>query len=188
MVRWDPRRLYAKIFPDPVERDAFLAQICTMAWHGEIDRGRSFADAVAELSARHPDHAPAIGAWRSRWTEMFSGPIAETEAVIEDLHSRGVPLYALTNMSEEAWPGVRAMSPAFERFRDVVISGRERTIKPERRIFEIACARAGLEPADFVFIDDSLVNIEAADRLGFHTHHFVDPAALRPDLERQGLL
>jgi len=188
IVRWDPRTLYSKIFPDPAERDRFLAEVCTMAWHGETDRGMPFADNIALLSKQYPEHAEAIAAWWARWPEMFSGAITETEAVIEALYAKGVPLYGLSNMSEEAWPGVRAMSPCFARLRDVVISGAEKTIKPEARIYEIACARAGLAPSDFVFIDDSLPNIRAAEALGFHGHHFTDPAALRPALERHGLL
>jgi hypothetical protein len=31
IVRWDPRALYPKIFPDPAERDRFLAEVCTQA-------------------------------------------------------------------------------------------------------------------------------------------------------------
>ena len=188
VVRWDPRVLYSKIFPDPGERDRFLAEVCTIAWHGETDRGMSFADNIRLLSQKHPEHAAAIAAWWDRWPEMFSGNITETESVIEDLHARGVPMFGLSNMSTEAWPGVRAMSPAFARFRDTVISGAEGTIKPEPRIYEIACERAGLIPQDFLFVDDNAPNIAAAKAMGFHVHHFTDPAALRPDLERYGLL
>jgi len=61
-------------------------------------------------------------------------------------------------------------------------------IKPEARIYEIALARVGLEPADLLFVDDSLANVEAARALGFHAHHFTDPAALRPMIEKHGLL
>jgi HAD superfamily hydrolase (TIGR01509 family) len=188
VVRWSPSTLYSKIFPDAAERDRFLAEVCTMAWHGETDRGLTFADNIARLSAERPEHAQAIAAWWDRWPEMFSGAIPETEAAIEALHARGVPLYALTNMSTEAWPGVQAMSPVFSRFIDAVVSAQEGVIKPEARIYAIACERAGLQPRDFLFVDDSAPNIEVARTLGFHVHHFADPAALRPDLERHGLL
>ena len=43
VVRWDPRTLYAKIFPDPAECDWFLTQVCTMAWHTAHDAGASVA-------------------------------------------------------------------------------------------------------------------------------------------------
>ena len=188
IVRWDPRTLYSKIFPDPAELDFFLSEVCTSAWHVQVDAGRSFADNIGELTPRFPQYAAAIEAWWGRWPEMFSGTFPETEAAIEALHHKGVPLYALTNMSSEAWPVVQAMSPIFARFRDTVVSGVERTTKPGRRIFDIVCERSGLAPADFLFVDDHWPNIEPAAGFGFHVHFFQDPKALRPDLERYGLL
>jgi HAD superfamily hydrolase (TIGR01509 family) len=188
IVRWDPRTLYSKIFPDPVERDRFLAEVCTMAWHGPTDCGVSFADNCAALSARFPEHEAAIWAWKHRWDEMFSGPIAETEAAIEALQARGVPQYALSNMSHETEDATFAMSPAFARLDGRIISGREGVMKPDPAIFHLTCERFGLAPAEALFVDDSARNVDVARTLGFHTHHFTDPAALRPALEGFGLL
>lgn len=188
IVRWSPRTLFAKIFEEPAELDGFLSHVCTMDWHGETDRGLSFADNIARLSALHPHYASQIAAWWDRWPEMFSGSIAETEAVIEALATRGVPQFGLTNMSSEAWPGVQAMSPVFRHFQDVVVSAEEGVIKPDPRIYEIALLRTGLRPEDLLFVDDSPANIAAAGALGFHTHLFQDPADLQPMIQAYGLL
>jgi 2-haloacid dehalogenase/putative hydrolase of the HAD superfamily len=188
IVRWDPRTLYAKIFKEPADLDRFLSHVGTLDWHAATDRGVTFADNIAALSARHPHHTEHIAAWWDRWPEMFSGTIPQTESVIEDLAARGVPQFGLTNMSSETWPGVKAMSPAFRHFRDTVVSGDERVIKPDPRIFEIVLARTGLAAGDLLFVDDSAANITAAAAMGFHTHHFTDPATLRPAIERFGLL
>src|SRR3954470_9600834 len=160
IVRWDPRTLYAKIFKEPADLDRFLSHVGTLDWHAATDRGVTFADNIAALSAEHPHHAEPIAAWWDRWPEMFSGTISETESVIEDLAERGVPQFALTNMSSESWPCVQAMSPAFRHFRDAVVSAEERVIKPDPRIYEIVLERTGLEPADLLFVDDSAANIE----------------------------
>ena len=188
IVDWDPRRLYRKVFPDPAEADAFLREVCTMAWHTEHDRGRTFARGAELLIAEHPRHAEAIRAWRGRWSEMFGGAIAQTEAVMRDLHARGVPIHGLTNMSPEVWPEVQAMSDVFALFDTVVVSGDEGLIKPDPAIFRLACARTALAPADMVFVDDNADNIAAAEALGFPVVRFGDPAALRPALEGFGLL
>jgi 2-haloacid dehalogenase/putative hydrolase of the HAD superfamily len=188
MVSWNPRTLYSKLIPDPAELDRFLAEVCPMSWHAQTDVGRTFADNIAERIAVYPDHEALIRAWWDRWPEMFSGAIPETEAVIEDLYSRGVPMHGLTNMSIESWPMVQAMSPAFRRLDIVVVSAEERLMKPDPAIFTVVCDRTGLAPSDMLFVDDSLPNIETAARLGFHVHHFTDPAAFRPQLEAFGLL
>lgn len=188
IVRWDPRTLYSKIFPDPSERDRFLSTVCTMDWHVRHDLGVTFADNRAPLIERFPEHAAHIEAWDDRWWEMFSGAIAETEAAIEALAARGVPQFGLSNMSHEVIEGVKAMSPVFQHLEGVVISAELGLLKPDPGIYNVACARFGRPAGDFLFVDDSGANIEAARALGFDTHHFTDPAALRPALEARGLL
>jgi 2-haloacid dehalogenase/putative hydrolase of the HAD superfamily len=188
IVRWDPRTLYAKIFPDPAERDWFLANVCTLEWHTLHDAGVTFAENRARLIARFPEHAEAIRAWELRWLEMFSGAIAETEAAIEALAARGVPLFGLSNISVEMEACVTAMSPAFAQLQDSVISGREGVVKPDPRIFEILCQRTGMAPGELFFIDDSARNIDAARAFGLDALLFDDPAALWPALEARGLL
>lgn len=188
IVRWDPRTLYSKIFPEPAERDRFLSDVCTMAWHIEHDRGRPMAEGVAEKIAQFPEHAEAIAAWQDRWFEMIDGTIPQTVEAIEALHLRAVPLYGLTNMSAETLAGTLVLSPAFQRLRDIVVSGVEGVIKPDPRIYLIACERAGLAPSDFLFIDDSAANVRGARGLGMDAYLFDDPEALRPALEARGLL
>jgi 2-haloacid dehalogenase len=53
LVRWDPRHLYRKLIAEEAAREDFLARICSPAWNLEMDRGRPFAEGVAEL-VRHP--------------------------------------------------------------------------------------------------------------------------------------
>ncbi|WP_367576005.1 HAD family hydrolase [Phenylobacterium montanum] len=188
IVRWDPRTLYSKIFPDSAERERFLAEVCTPAWHIEHDRGRPMAEGVALLAAQFPEHAETIAAWNDRWWEMFSGPVAETTGAIEALAARGVPQFGLTNMSVETAPGTFAMDPAFRHLAVIVVSGEHGLIKPDPRLFALALERIGRPAESLLFVDDSAANIESAAAMGFATHHFADPAALRPALEAHGLL
>ena len=188
IVRWNPRTLYQDFFKEPAECDRFLLHVCTMEWHVAHDLGVTFAENRAPLLARFPQYAEAIHAWETRWWDMFSGPIPETEAAIEALHAAGVPQYGLSNMSHEVFDGITAMSPAFQRLGGIVISAEIAVIKPDPRLYRLACERFGLEPSDVLFVDDSAFNIAGARNLGFDTHHFTDPAALRPALEARGLL
>ena len=188
IVRWDPARLYKSYFSDPAECDRFLGEVCTMAWHTEHDRGVSMADNAIPLIAQYPHYREAIEAWNTRWDDMFDGCIDQTVAAIEALHQRGVPLFALTNMPSEKAAGVFAMSPAFDRFRDIIISGDEGLVKPDPEIFALTCRRCGMAPQQLLFVDDNLANIEAAKALGFVTHRFADPDALWPDLVANGLV
>ena len=188
IVRWNPRTLYDKVFKEPAETDRFLSHVCTMAWHVAHDLGVTFADNRAPLLARFPEYAEQIHAWETRWWEMFSGPIPETEAAIEALHAAGVPQFGVTNMSHETFPGTIAMSPAFGRLQDYVVSAHDGVLKPDPAFYALACERFGLSPGEVLFFDDSAANIASARDFGFDTHHFTDSAAVRAALEARGLL
>jgi len=188
IVRWNPRTLYDKFFKEPAEADRFLSHVCTMEWHVAHDLGVTFADNRAPLLERFPEYSDAIHAWETRWWDMFSGAIPETEAAIEALHAAGVPQYGVTNMSHETFPGTIAMSPAFTRLRDYVVSARDGVLKPDPAFYALASERFGLEPSQVLFFDDSEWNVRAAQAFGFDVHHFTDPAGVRPALEARGLL
>lgn len=191
LIDWDPRYLYRSLFPgDEAAMERFLAEICTPAWNLELDRGRAFAEAVAELATRHPDHRPAIEAYHTRWLEMVAGPIPGTVAILEELHARGTSLWALTNWSAETFALVRS-DPAYaflDHFQRIFVSGELRLVKPDPAIFAHVLDAIGAEPGSCLFIDDSPHNVAAARKLGIRVHHFVGPEPLRQDLARQGLL
>ena len=54
-------------------------------------------------------------------------------------------------------------------FEGIIISGNEKIIKPDPEIYKIAIKRFKLEPKNSLFIDDKLINISAAEKLGFKT-------------------
>lgn len=56
----------------------------------------------------------------------------------------------------------------------VVDSSEVGVIKPESKIFEIAAERAGVPPEEILLIDDSRVNVMAAEKQGWHVLWFDD--------------
>lgn len=190
LIDWDPRRLYRKLFKSEAVMEVFLATVCTPAWNLELDRGRPFAEAVAELVEEHPAQREAIEAYRSRWIEMIGGPIAPTVTLLDALVAKGAKLRALTNWSAETFPLVRDAAPYrfLDHFETIYVSGELRMIKPESDIFHHVLDDTALEPARILFIDDSAANIRAADQLGFATHRFSGADGLGVDLRRRGLL
>ncbi|MBM3569941.1 MAG: HAD family phosphatase [Alphaproteobacteria bacterium] len=188
LIDWNPRHLYRKIFADPAEMERFLSEVCHGAWNVEQDAGRPWDEAIAEATARAPHYAAEIAAFRGRWPEMLAGPIAGTVAILEELRASGRPLYALSNWSAETFPIAQDLYPFLGWFRDIVVSGQEKIVKPDARIFEIMIRRGGLDPRRTVFVDDSAANVAAAAKLGFDALRFVSPEALRRDLAARGLI
>jgi 2-haloacid dehalogenase len=109
--------------------------------------------------------------------------------LVQALDEADVPLFAITNFSGEFWPPFRTREAAmFDRFRDVVVSGAERLMKPDPAIFALAMARFGLGAGEALFVDDRPENVRTAEDAGLIGHVFVDAPTLRTELRRQGLL
>ncbi len=183
LIDWNPRHLYRKLIPDETERERFLAEVCSPAWNLEQDRGRLWQDAITELVRQHPDKAELIAAYRGRWLEMLGGPIEGTVAILAELRARQVPLYGLTNWSAETYPLALELYDFLGWFEAVVVSGRERLVKPDPAIFRLLCERHGLAPEALVFIDDNPRNAAAATAMGMRGNAFHRPrgTARRPD-------
>jgi 2-haloacid dehalogenase len=188
LIDWNPRHLYRKLIPDEAAMEHFLGTVCTQAWNERQDAGRTFAEAAAILRAQHPHHSALIDAYGARFDEMLKGPIEGSVTILETLHRRGVPLYALSNWSRETFPLAERRFQFLKLFRGTVISGAEGIIKPDPRIFRILLERHEIEADDAVYIDDNPRNAAAASALGLHGIHFTDPEKLRRELEDLRLL
>jgi 2-haloacid dehalogenase len=188
LVRWERDLPFRSLIPDSVERDWFMSTVIPIDWHAEHDAGRDAEEMIATRSAEYPDHAHLIRAWLDRFNETVPGPVPGSPQLVEDLHTRGVPLYAITNFGADTWAGFAPTFPLFERFRDIVVSGVEKLAKPDRPIFDLAARRFGLAPGVMLFVDDSEANVSAARAYGWQAHHFTDADRLRADLTGRGLL
>ena len=185
---WSPRFLYERLIDDDRELEAFLRDIVTVDWHFQHDAGRPFAETSAELIARFPEHEALIAAWGPRFIDSIGDPIPGMHALVEELEAAGVPLFAITNFSGEFWPPFRARETAlFDRFRDVVVSGDEKLVKPDPAIYQLALERFKLAPHEAVFVDDNRDNVAGAAALGIGSIHFTDAGALRQELVAMGL-
>lgn len=189
VVDWQPLRLYRELFESENEADAFVRDVCNMDWHVHHDRGVSMADNAAPLIAQYPQYEAQIRAWRTRWLDMFEGYVPGMPPLMAQLEEARVPLYGLSNLPAEIAEETFDAFPMIKLLRDVVVSGEEKTIKPERRIYEIALARMGNpDPGDVLFTDDRETNCDAAERLGIKVHHFQGAAGFEARLRAEGLI
>lgn len=189
VVDWQPIRLYRHLFETEAEAELFVRDVCNMDWHVHHDRGVSMADNAKPLIERYPHYEPQIRAWKTRWLDMFEGYVPDMPPLIARLEESRVPLYGLSNLPAEVAQETFDAFPMIKLLRDVVVSGEEKVVKPDRRIYEIALARMGYpDPGDVLFTDDRENNCAAAEALGFKTHHFTGAAGFEARLVAEGLL
>ncbi len=186
---WDPDSFLVRQITDDEARLRFIEDVGLWEWHDTLDGGRDFREAADELSEKFPAYAELISAWGERFGETISDPVPGMHAIVEELDARGVPLFAITNFSAEFWAPFRTREDGFfRRFRDIVVSGEEKLLKPDPAIYYLALHRFGVRATEALFIDDRLVNVEGARAVGMQAHLFTDADDLRVRLRAEGLL
>ncbi len=189
LIYWDPHYLYEKMAGyDRDAIDRFLKEVDFFTWNLEHDRGRSFAESTAELSAQFPHYHNLIHAYDERYLDSLSGPVEPVVAILRALKGAGYPLYGLSNWPADKFALVRPMHSFFECFDDIVISGEVKLIKPDPAIFDVLLRRIGRPAGECLLIDDSVHNIAAARELGFQTIRFESPEQLEAELRSKGVL
>jgi 2-haloacid dehalogenase len=179
LINWDPHKLFAKYFANDNQAiDKFLAEIDFSGWNLAQDKGYPFAQAVTDLSAKFPQYANLIRAYDVDWEQSITGVIPETVKLIYRLKTAGYLLYGLTNWSSEKFTLVRHKYEVFDIFEEILVSGEVKLIKPDPAIFRLLLGKIGRQPDECLLVDDSMKNIETANKMGFVTHHFSSPAQL----------
>lgn len=108
-------------------------------------------------------------------TEFFAGDRLDLELV--DL-MRSLRPAIRVGLISNAWTGMRSwiIAQKFEdAFDDMVISAEIGIAKPDARIYQAAMQNLQVLPNESVFLDDTLKNVEAAQNIGMHAIHFLQP-------------
>ncbi|WP_196888353.1 HAD family hydrolase [Aureivirga sp. CE67] len=191
LLNWNPRNLYEKVFEGNEEKiNWFLNEICTSEWNSIQDSGlRTMKEATELKVAEFPEHEELIRMYYDHWEEMFDGSIPGSVKVLEELKENTKQrLFALTNWNVENFDYAENTFPFLKNFEDILVSGQEKTMKPDPKIFKIAIERFGIEAEKTVFIDDKLENVKAFEKFGVKGIHFKSPEQLRESLKELNIL
>lgn len=188
LLEWDPYRIFQRFFPDVRATRAFMDEIDFAGWNREQDGGRTFAEAIAERSARFPQYADILAAYNTYWPDAVVGQIDGTVAILYRLKAAGYPLYGLTNYSAEKFRVDRQRFDYFKLFDDMVVSGEVGVLKPDPAIYHLLLEKIGRPPQECLFIDDVAANVAGAQAVGINALQFHSPQQLEDDLRNLGIL
>lgn len=188
LMDWNPRYFYKDYFNDDEKMEFFLRNIATDEWNAEQDRGRSLAEGTEILVAKFPEWETEIRAYYDNWTTMLKSDIPENVEVLRKLEHSEYELFGLTNWSAETFPYALENYDFFDIFKGkIVVSGTEKLIKPDQKIWEVLLERYNIKANESVFIDDNAKNIETAKHLGFVTIHITEETNLAEELRNLGV-
>lgn len=114
-----------------------------------------------------------------------TGPRPEMLAALRAIRDHGLRTAALTNNWHTGdGSQMGAHYPEMVALFDLIVeSAVEGLRKPDPRIYELACARLGVNPEESVFLDDLGVNLKTARALGMTTIKVGEPVVALAELE-----
>jgi putative hydrolase of the HAD superfamily len=183
LVRWQPEAVIAGFYADEPSRARVRDAVIGHPDWIDLDRGSLSESAAIERFAARMGRPVAEMRALMQYIKDSLTPLPDSIALLNELAQRGVPLYGLSNMSAPIFALLKSRHGHWNRFRGIVVSGEVGLVKPDPEIFHHLTQRYGLVPAETVFIDDHLPNIESAQRLGFRTIHFTDAGQCRRELD-----
>ena len=188
LIDWNPRHLLQHVADGPAATDELIVALDIAGAQRELDRGVPIEQVRSRWRERYADQADIVERYFDQWDDTIAGALDDTVAILEELRSRPVRLYALTNWSGDLFRRNRARFTFLDWFDGMMISGDEQLIKPDPRIYRLLAERFDIAPATAVFIDDREDNVEAARAGGFTGVVFTSAGQLRRDLARLELL
>ena len=165
LIEWQPERFYDRKV-GRARREAMFAAVDLHAVNEKIDSGSPFRETIYAAADALPEYAPEIRMWHDHWLDMASPAIDHSARLLGALRKRGVQVFALSNISREAYDTGLGAYPFLGEFDRLYLSGEMGVTKPSPEIYARLEADCGLDPGGLLFADDRAENIEAAARRG----------------------
>ena len=181
---WDPNYFYKNIFESEEETRYFLDNICNDEWNIKQDKGRLIKEAEDELILKYPKYTKEIKMYYKNHRKMFRGIFYKSIEILKGLKNKKYECYVLSNWSWETFNNMDTEYPFLKLFDGLIISGKEKMVKPDKEIYLLAIKKFKLNPNQTVFIDDKIENINTAKNLGFKTIHLSNPELIFDELSR----
>jgi epoxide hydrolase-like predicted phosphatase len=148
-----------------LEKIVFESETSQRASSGEIPEEEHWQSVANALAMSRAETQKVLD-------EFFAGDRADQDLLN---YLRSVHPECKVCLISNAWSGLRAFITR-SKFEDVfdfmVISAEVGLMKPDQRIYRLALQKVAAQPAESVFIDDVLVNVDAARSVGMAGIHF----------------
>ena len=187
LVNFDPKSfLKRKGFDEAMADRIIEASVKTPVWN-ELDRGAWTEEELIEGFVRNdPKIEEQI---RRAFSDYEDIVLPTTYAIpwIKELKAKGYRVYYLSNCSRMVEVQCKE-AMAFLPYTDGgILSYTDKLIKPDPAIYLLFLERFGLKADETVFLDDTLVNIEAAEKLGIHGIWFKGKEQAECELRKLGV-
>ena len=187
LVKWAPHGVVARLFPNHPNTQELNHQIFKSPTWMDLNRGK-----MTEKEAILTYHQE-LGISIFKLEELMEqvklslSPIEGSFELLDKLHSKGFSIYSITDNVREIIHFEKQRYTFFDKFLGMAISADIGVLKPNEEIYRYLLKTYHLKAEECVFIDDLLINIEGAKRIGMHGIQFVTAESCGDELNKLGV-
>ena len=186
ILRWAPHEFIERFTDDAGLQEKLRNRIADHPDWLEMDRGRLNIETLTQRIIQNSDIPPdAVNRYLLEVIDSMV-PIPESINLLNDAVKAGYQAFVLSNMSSDSARILKSRFDFWRLFSGIVFSCDVNMIKPDPGIFEYVLNRFSLKPAETIFIDDTALNTEAAEKLGIASIRFTDAQSARARLIEMG--
>lgn len=184
LLSFDP----VKYIENKINDESKVSTVCEAIFKSEewlmLDRGTiTEREAIDRIVERNLELSELIELVMDNWYEILT-PMEESFKILGELKEKGYKILFLSNFHMIAAEKVVARYEFNKHFHGGVFSYVENLLKPEKEIYLRLLEKYDLVPEETIFIDDTKVNVEAANSLGINGLVFENADKLREDLNK----
>jgi putative hydrolase of the HAD superfamily len=155
------KKKYPETIRNTILSDIFGSREWAMLDNGDITTQEAI-ESIASRSSLKREEIALVFNLRSEL--MF--PLDQNVMMLPGLKKRGFKLYYLSNFPLDIFDDIKNGYFFFTHFNGGIISSEVKVSKPDIRIFKLLIEKYSLIPEESLFIDDSEVNVRAAESAG----------------------
>lgn len=184
LVRWAPHEAIQMVFPEQ-DPKAFYQQLRPI-WLdlnlGKLSEREAIKTCVKQLQMPEDKIKLLMHKFKTLQT-----PIPGIMELLHELKNIGIDLYSITDNVKEIIEFHATHSNFLHYFKGIVVSADVGVLKPDIEIYRYLINNYKVNPAESVFIDDLLANVEGARTAGMHAFQFIDTNSCRKILVKLGV-
>ena len=187
LIAFKPKKFVEENVSEKYREDFYEMVFKGQEWL-DLDRGiLEYSKAIEIFSKKLPECTQAIEKLLNKYILDSIEPISENIEIMKSLKGK-YKLYILSNYHYPSFDYIFNNWDFFKYFDGKIVSGHCKLLKPEKEIYNLLCSTYNLNPKETIFIDDTKVNIEEAEKLGIKGIHLPSYENLKEELQKNNII
>jgi len=184
LVRWEPYEVINAVFP---ENDPLVFYKLIRPIWLDLNLGKITEDQAIDLYHSLFNIPKNKLIQFMHQLKVSQTPIPGSLELLDTLSQAQYSLFSITDNVKELIAYHQQHSNFLHKFHGIIVSAEVGVLKPNPEIYYCLIQRYSLNPAETVFIDDLIENVEGAKKVGMHAFQFLDAQSCRAKLNDFGV-